>query len=70
MKNMKTIIKNPLFDFENANNELGFEVPELSMFGMLKLSAESHPDALAYEYFGTKCSYRKLVTEIEHVSGC
>ena len=69
MKNT-TNIRNPLFDLENENAELGFDVPDVSMFGMLKISAESHPEALAYEYFGTKATYKELVTKIEKVSGC
>lgn len=50
--------KNPLLEFVDDNSELGFKVPDISMFGMLKISEKSHPDALAYEYFGTKSSYK------------
>ena len=70
MKNTEKDIKNPLFDLENENTELGFNVPDVSMFGMLKISANAHPDALAYEYFGTKATYAELIAEIEKASGC
>lgn len=62
--------KNPLLEFVDDNSELGFKVPDISMFGMLKISEKSHPDALAYEYFGTKSSYKNAVCEIEKISGC
>lgn len=61
--------ENPLFKFENTDLPLGFEVPDRSMFGMIKISAENLPDSLAYEYFGTKCTYRNLVNKIEEISG-
>ncbi len=61
--------ENPLFKFENTDLPLGFEVPDRSMFGMIKISAENLPDSLAYEYFGTKCTYRDLIKKIEEISG-
>lgn len=70
MKSIKDNYKNPLLDLENDKSELGFDIPDISMFGMLKISENSHPDAFAYEYFGSKVTYRKLVCEIEKVSGC
>lgn len=70
MKSTNSNFKNPLFDLENENTELGFVVPDVSMFGMLKISAESHPEALAYEYFGTKATYKQLIEKIEKISGC
>ena len=57
------------FEFENKNSELGFDIPDVSMFGMFKITAENQPDALAYEYFGTKCTYSNLVKKIEDISG-
>ncbi len=60
---------NPFFKYENSALPLGFEVPDVSMFGMLKISAENQPDSLAYEYFGTKCTYGNLVKKIEEISG-
>lgn len=60
---------NPFFKFENSSLPLGFEIPDTSMFGMLKISAENQPESLAYEYFGTKCTYKNLVKKIEEVSG-
>ena len=60
---------NPFFKYENSELPLGFEVPDVSMFGMLKISAENRPASLAYEYFGTKCTYGNLVKKIEEISG-
>lgn len=61
--------KNPLYAYINNDSELGFDIPDVSMFGMVKISAQSHPEAYAYEYFGTKCTYAELVKKIEKVSG-
>lgn len=61
--------ENPLFKFENSELSLGFEVPDKSMFGMIKISAENLSDSLAYEYFGTECTYKNLVKKIEEISG-
>ncbi len=66
---MKNLSANPFFSFENGSLPLGFEVPDVSLFGMLKITAENQPDSLAYEYFGTKSTYRELVKKIEDVSG-
>ena len=60
--------KNPLYAYINNESEMGFDIPDLSMFGVVKVSAESHPEALAYEYFGTKCTYKNLIEKIESVS--
>ena len=60
---------NPFFRYENSSMPLGFEIPDYSMFGMLKVTAENQPDSLAYEYFGTKSTYRNLVKKIEDISG-
>lgn len=65
---MSKIKENPFLKFENGNLPLGFEVPDVSMFGMLKTAAENQPDSLAYEYFGTECTYRNLVEKIEEIS--
>ena len=66
---MKKTIENPFFKYENSSMPYGFEIPDISMFGMLKISAENQPDSLAYEYFGTKCTYRELVKRVESISG-
>lgn len=63
------VSKNPFFKYENSELPLGFEVPDASMFGVLKFAAENQPDSLAYEYFGTKCTYGNLVKKIEGISG-
>ena len=66
---MTETVKNPFFKFENSSAPLGFDVPDVSMFGMLGITADNQPDSLAYEYFGTKCTYRHLVEKIEDISG-
>ncbi len=66
---MSKLTTNPFYKFENPESPLGFDVPEVSMFGMLKISAENLPDSDAYEYFGTKCTFADLVRKIEEVSG-
>lgn len=66
---MNKVSQNPFFSYENSKLPLGFEIPDVSMFGMLKISAENQPDSLAYEYFGTNCTYKNLVKRIEKISG-
>lgn len=66
---MCNLSENLFFKYENSAMPLGFEIPDTSMFGMLKMSAEHHPKSLAYEYFGTKCSYEDLIKKIADVSG-
>ncbi len=65
---MTETANNPFFKFENSSSALGFDVPDVSMFGMLCVTADNQPDSLAYEYFGTKCTYRNLVDKIEGIS--
>jgi len=60
--------QNPFFKFENPDSPLGFDIRDVSMFGMLRITAENQPDTYAYEYFGTKCTYRELMKKIEKVS--
>ena len=60
---------NPFFKYENSSLPEGFEVPDVSMFGMLKISEKNLPDSLAYEYFGTECTYKDFVKKIEEISG-
>lgn len=66
---MSSTAINPFFKYENSSLPLGFEIPDYSMFGMLRVTAENQPDSLAYEYFGTKCTYRSLIDKIEGISG-
>ena len=60
---------NLLFKYENSELPLGFEIPDMSIFGLLKMIAENQPESMAYEYFGTKCTYRNLVEKISEISG-
>lgn len=66
---MSNYSDNPFFKFEDSSLPLGFSIPDVSMFGMLKISAEQRGDDLAYEYFGKGCSYKDIVKRIEDVSG-
>lgn len=66
---MSNTSTNYLFKYENSNLPLGFEIPDMSMFGLLKMMAEKQPESMAYEYFGTKCTYRNLVEKIKDISG-
>lgn len=66
---MNKSVSNPFLKFENRSLPLGFEIPDTSMFGMLKISAENQPEAAAYEYFGTESTYKDTVKKIEEVSG-
>ncbi len=66
---MSNTVINPFFKYENSSLPLGFEIPDYSMFGMLRITAENQPDSLAYEYFGTKCTYKSLMEKIEGISG-
>ncbi len=59
---------NPVLSFKNKNAPYGFDIPDVSMFGMLKICAKAHPDAPAFDYFGKKCSYSRLIKLIESVS--
>ena len=66
---MSNTVVNPFFKYENSSLPLGFEIPDYSMFGMFRITAENQPDSLAYEYFGTKCTYKSLMEKIEGISG-
>ena len=67
-KNKNQAPFNPFYSYINSQNELGFDIPDVSMFGMLKISEKSHPEAVAIDYFGRKITYNKLVEEIEKIS--
>ena len=60
--------ENPFLNCINPQSKYGFDIPDVSMFGMLKISASSHPDAVAIDYFGKKYTYKKLIENIEKVS--
>ncbi|MBQ2848136.1 MAG: AMP-binding protein [Clostridia bacterium] len=66
---MRKNTANPFLEFENPDSPLGFDIPDTSMFGMLKISAENQPEGSAFEYFGTECSYKDLIRRIEEISG-
>lgn len=66
--NKKNTGINPFYSYINPQNHLGFDIPDVSMFGMLKMSGNSQPEAIAIEYYGTKYTYKKLCDEIEKVS--
>ncbi len=67
-KSKKFLNENPFYEFLNNQSELGFDIPDTSMFGMLKISEKSHPEAVAIDYFGKKYTYKKMTEEIERIS--
>ena len=67
-KNKTYINENPFYNYINPQSEYGFDIPDVSMFGMLKISEKSHPEAVAIDYFGKKYTYKKLIEEIEKIS--
>ena len=68
MKNEKFTEENPFYKYQNSKSEYGFDIPDASMFGMLKISEKSHPEAIAIDYFGKKFTYKKLCEKIERTS--
>ncbi len=68
MKDKKFTEENPFYKYLNKKSEYGFDIPDVSMFGMIKISEKSHPEAIAIDYFGKKYSYRNLCDEIIKVS--
>ena len=44
------------------------EYPELTMFQMVERMAVQHPDEPAYEFYGMKTSYRRLLQRIERAA--
>lgn len=66
--NKYPVDKNPLYKFIDSQSDMGFSVPDVSMFGMIKISAQSHPEALAFEYYGARCTYGDMINRIEGVS--
>ena len=67
-KNKNYVYENPFCNYINPQSEYGFDIPDVSMFGMLKISEKSHPQAIAIDYFGKKYTYKKLIEEIENIS--
>lgn len=68
MKNKIITAENPFYKYQNNKSEYGFDIPDASMFGMLKISEKSHPEAIAIDYFGKKFTYKKLCENIERAS--
>ena len=67
---MKTNNSNPIFSYENPAAPYGFDIPCISMYGMIKKSAEANPLSPAYDYFGRKCPYSQFIKDIENISAC
>ena len=59
---------NPFYNYKNPNSELGFDIPNSSMFAMLKKSAQAHPKAIAIEYYNKKITYSELLKKIIRAS--
>lgn len=68
MKHEKSTEENPFYKYLNNQSEYGFDIPDVSMFGMVKISEKSHPEAIAIDYFGKKYSYKNLCNEIVNAS--
>ncbi len=67
-KNNAFTNENPFYSYLNPGSEYGFDIPDVSMFGMLKISEKNHPEAVAIDYFGKKYTYKSLLKEIEKTS--
>ena len=46
----------------------GIPVPELSLYDVLKKTAEEHPDNIAYEFLGYKADYRRFLSQVDDLS--
>ena len=44
------------------------EIPEMSLYDVLKRTAEDYPHNTAYEYLGYKVSYRKFLDQVDDLS--
>lgn len=64
MKRIKDKIKNP-FAARRKNITEQIEVPDISMYDMIKISAAKHPNAPAYDYMGKICSYGEMINKID-----
>ena len=62
--NIKEKIKNP-FAARKFDPVPEIDVPDVSMYGMVKLSAAKHPDAPAFDYMGKKCTYAQMIAKID-----
>ena len=60
--------ENPFYKCLNNERKYGFDIPDVSMLGMLKISEKTHPEAIAIDYFGRKFTYKMLLKEIEKAS--
>lgn len=50
---------------ENASDPTPIDVPDISMYEMIKLSASKHPEAIACDYMGSAYSYADLIRKID-----
>ena len=64
----KKLKENPFYNYLNNESEYGFDIPDVSMFGMLRISEKTHPEAIAIDYFGREFTYKMLLQEIEKAS--
>ncbi len=46
----------------------GIPVPELSLYDVLKKTAEEHPNNIAYEFLGYKADYRRFLSQVDDLS--
>lgn len=48
-----------------TKEELHFEIPDKTMYDVVKESSETYPNYTAYEYFGKKTTYKKMMQQID-----
>ena len=53
------------YDLYGNDIETHLDYPKGSMYDAFKASAEKYSDAKAYEYYGTKVNYKKLLEQVE-----
>lgn len=64
---MKEVVKKPWVEsYGNVRESL--EYPHYSMFELIKNTCEKYPKKIAYNYFGSKISYKKFLNQIDIAS--
>ncbi len=65
MKKFKDRIKNQFIPKRKQNPSEQLNVPDINMYEMIRRSAARHPDAPAYNYMGSSCTYADLIHKID-----
>lgn len=61
---MNQNIETPWYKYYDGIRE-HLDYPDISIYRMLKESADNHPNHISYEYYGTKRTYGQFLKEIE-----